>query len=151
MSARLGPVNGDASEDLNFAFTLNADRNAVTVLAPNRVTRMYSSVYVPVPVALSDHAPDEWKSNNPTDHNVEFEIYANGSATAEAPLRKLRKFMRKDRRTGEPPDLIFTLNGSDVHTVRIHRMTVAPTLWSATQDEQRVKVTLTLRSLDWEI
>src|SRR6185369_9314115 len=102
-----------------------------------------------VPIALSDHTPREFKANNATDLTVEFEIVGDGQRDVETSLAKLRKFMRKDRRTGEPPDMVFVM-GQKQWVVRIDRMTQQPRLWNPNTGEQRVHVSLQMHTVEWE-
>ena len=144
--AKIGLLNNKSSSD-DFVFDFSLNRDATTRLAPHHQRRSYSNVYVPVPLALSHHAPDEWKANNPIEFGIEFEIVGDGQRNVTADLNKLRKFMRKDKRTGEPPDLVFE-TGSVFWKVRIHRMDVTPVLWNEKGEEQRVKVSLTMRTTE---
>jgi hypothetical protein len=145
--ARLGPLQGEPGSDFIFDFDLK--KNAITHLAPNMFRRTYAATYAPVPIALSDHAPREFRSNNATDLSIEFEIVGDGQRDVETSLAKLRKFMRKDRRTGEPPDLVFVM-GQKQWTVRIDRMEHTPKLWNPTTNEQRVHVAMQMHTLEWE-
>jgi hypothetical protein len=145
--ARLGPLQGEPGGDFIFHFDLQ--KNAVTHLAPNQFQRVYSSTYAPVPIALSDHTPREFKATNATDLTVEFEIVGDGQRDVETSLAKLRKYMRKDRRTGEPPIMVFVM-GQKQWTVRIDRMTMQPRLWNANTGEQRVHVSLQMHTVEWE-
>lgn len=147
-NARLVPldINSPLKE---YIFGFTAQRNVANRLAPNHVSRRYSNTYVSVPIALADHVPEEWKSTNATVLNVEFEIYGDGQASIDAEERILRKFMRKERRTGEPPDLLFQM-GSKVWKCRLHDMTVTVTLWNEQTDEQRAKVVLMLHTIGHE-
>lgn len=145
--ARLGPLQGEPGSDFIFHFDLQ--KNAITHLAPNQFSRTYSSTYAPVPIALSDHTPREFKSTNATDMTVEFEIVGDGQRDVETSLAKLRKFMRKDRRTGEPPIMVFVM-GQKQWTVRIDRMVHQPRLWNPSTGEQRVHVSLQMHTEEWE-
>jgi hypothetical protein len=145
--ARLGPLQGEPGSDFIFHFDLQ--KNAITHLAPNQFSRTYSSTYAPVPIALSDHTPREFKSTNATDMTVEFEIVGDGQRDVETSLAKLRKFMRKDRRTGEPPIMVFFM-GQKQWTVRIDRMVHQPRLWNPSTGEQRVHVSLQMHTEEWE-
>lgn len=147
--ARIGPVNGKASDDFLFQFKLSTDRNGVAALAPNRIQRNFAAVYAPVPTAFGDQNPEEWKANSAGEITLDFEIVGNGQTAVTNTVRKLRKFMRKDRRSGEPPDLIFAI-GSQHWTVRIHRLSESPVLWNSDTDESRVKVTATLHTTSWD-
>ncbi len=145
--AKLGPVDGTSADDFIFDFSLK--NGEVTRLAPHHVRRTYSAVYAPVPVALTEHAPEEWKANNPIEIPIEFELVGTQQKDVDGELRKLRRFMKKSRKTGEPPDLLFVM-GSKRWTVRIHRMEVTPTLWNDQTNEQRAKVSLTLHTTQAE-
>ena len=145
--ARLGPLQGDPGSDFIFDFDLK--KNAITNLAPNVFRRTYGATYAPVPIALSDHSPREFRSNNATDLSIEFEIVGDGQRDVEASLAKLRKFMRKDRRTGEPPDLVFVM-GQKQWTVRIDHMEHAPKLWNPSTGAQRAHVSMQMHTLEWE-
>jgi hypothetical protein len=145
--ARLGPLQGDPGSDFIFHFDLQ--KNSITNLAPNTFRRTYGATYAPVPIALSDHAPREFRNNNATDMSIEFEVVGDGQRDVEQSLSKLRKFMRKDKRTGEPPDLVLVM-GQKSWTVRIDRMEMTPRLWNPTTNEQRVHVTLQMHTLEWE-
>jgi hypothetical protein len=145
--ARLGPLQGEPGSDFIFHFSLN--KNGITHLAPNSFRRRYASQYAEVPIALSDHAPREFKSNRATELSLEFEIVGDGQLDVEASLAKLRKFMRKDRRTGEPPDLVLVM-GKKSWTVRLDNMEHAPRLWNQDTNEQRVHVTLQMHTVEWE-
>jgi hypothetical protein len=145
--ARLGPLQGEPGSDFIFHFDLQ--KNAVTHLAPNQFQRTYSSTYAPVPIALSDHTPREFKATNATDMTVEFEIVGDGQRDVETSLAKLRKYMRKDRRTGEPPVMVFVM-GQKQWTVRIDRMVHQPRLWNQSTGEQRVHVSLQMHTVEWE-
>lgn len=145
--ARLGPLNGEPGSDFIFHFDLQKD--AITHLAPNQFQRTYASTYAPVPIALSDHSPREFKSTNATDMQIEFEIVGAGQRDVETSLAKLRKFIRKDKRTGEPPDMVFVM-GQKQWTVRIDRMVHTPKLWNPNTGEQRVHVTMQMHTVEWE-
>lgn len=145
--ARLGPLQGEPGSD--FIFNFDLQRNAISHLAPSAFTRTYSSTYAPVPIALSDHTPREFKANNATDMTIEFEIIGDGQRDVEQSLAKLRKFMRKDKRTGEPPDMVFVM-GQKQWTVRIDRMQMVPRLWNPSTGEQRVHVSLAMHTVEWE-
>jgi len=145
--ARLGPLNGEPGSDFIFHFDLQKD--SITHFAPNQFQRTYSSTYAPVPIALSDHTPREFKSTNATDMQVEFEIVGAGQRDVESSLSKLRGFMRKDKRTGEPPDMVFVM-GQKQWTVRIDRMVHQPRLWNPNTGEQRVHVTMQMHTVEWE-
>ena len=145
--ARLGPLQGEPGSDFIFHFQLQ--QNAVTHLAPNIFKRHYGATYAPVPIALSDHVPREFRSTNATELTIEFEIIAPGQQDCEPSLSKLRKFMRKDKRTGEPPDLVLVI-GKKSWSVRIETMDHTPKLWNPDTNESRVHVFMTLHTLEWE-
>lgn len=146
--ARLGPLQSEeGGADFIFHFKLNKD--GITHLAPNIFKRKYSAQYAPVPIALSDHTPQEFRANSATQLSIEFEIVADGQRDCEASLSKLRKFMRKDRRTGQPPDLLFVM-GKKQWAVRIESMDHTPRLWNPDTNEQRVHVTINMHTLEWE-
>lgn len=150
--ARLGPLQGDPGSD--FIFHFDFQQNAITNFAPNVFHRRYTATYAPVPIALSDHTPREFRATNATDLNIEFEIVGaggqkDGQKDVEASLSKLRKFMRKDKRTGEPPDLVFVM-GQKQWTVRIDSMDHTPKLWNADTNEVRVHVAMTMHTVEWE-
>jgi hypothetical protein len=102
-----------------------------------------------VPIALSDHSPREFRSTNATEISIEFEIVAPGQSDVEPSLAKLRKFMRKDRRTGEPPDLVLVM-GTKQWTVRIDNMEHTPKIWNPSTGESRVHVVLQMHTIEWE-
>lgn len=146
--ARLGPLQvNDSTQDFIFSFAQNP--NGVTQLAPNSFQRSYSANYVPVPVAQADHLPEEWKSNNPGELALEFEIIAPKQLEISKSLRKLRAFMRKDRRTGVPPTLILVM-GSRQWTCVMIRLVEHPTLWNKDTEEQRARISITLHTSAWE-
>lgn len=145
--ARLGPLHGEDGGD--FVFHFKIIKNGITHLAPNIFRRKYSAQYAPVAIALSDHAPREFKANNATELTLEFEIVADAQLDCEASLSKLRGFMRKDKRTGEPRDMILVI-GKKQWTVRIDNMDHAPRLWNPDTNEQRVHVTLAMHTVEWE-
>jgi len=147
--ARIGPVKGKASDDFLFQFKLSADRNGVAALAPNSIQRNFAAVYAPVPIAFGDQSPEEWKANNAGEITLEFEIVGNGQMSVLNTVRKLRKLMRKDSRSGEPPDLVFAI-GSQHWIVRIHRLSEKPVLWNSDTDESRTRVTVTLHTKSWD-
>lgn len=150
-TGRIGLLKPRPGGPADFSFVFAVDRSGVVNnLAPNSIERTRSATYVAVPVALSDHTPDEWKANNPTDITISFEIVGTRQISVDSELRKLRKFMsKKSGDNGEPPDLVFVL-GSKSWKVRIHRMTEKPTLWNDDANEQRVKVSVTMRTIDLE-
>jgi hypothetical protein len=145
--ARLGPLQGEPGSD--FIFHFDVQKNAVTHLAPNQFRRVYAANYAPVSIALSDHAPREFHNTNATELTIEFEIVGDGQRDVENSLAKLRKFMRKDRRTSEPPDMVFVM-GQKQWTVRIDRMEHTPRLWNPNTGEQRVHVMIQMHTLEWE-
>jgi len=145
--ARLGLLQKGSESDFTFDFALN--KNGITHLAPNVFRRTYGATYAPVPIALSDHAPREFRSNNATDLTIEFEIVGDGQMDVELSLAKLRRFMRKDPRTHEPPDLVFVM-GQKQWTVRIDHMEHTPKLWNPNTGEQRVHVSMQMHTLEWE-
>lgn len=147
--ARIGPLNGSASDDFIFQFQLSTQTGGVAQLAPHRIQRNFAAVYAPVPVAFGDQTPEEWKANSPAEITLEFEIVGNGQTAVTANLRKLRKFMRKDRRSGEPPDLVFAI-GSQHWVCRLHRLSESPVMWNPDTDETRTRVTATLHSKSWD-
>lgn len=146
-SGRLGILKGSTSDDFvwNFAY----QRDAVSQFAPHKLSRETVANYVPVPVALSDHMPEEWKGNSAVQIPIEFEIVGDKQRDVNTALRKLRKFIRKDRKTGEPPDLIFVL-GNRSWKCRLHRMHEEVVMWNQDANEQRVRVQLTLHTIEWE-
>lgn len=146
-TGRIGILKGSASDDFNFTFSYQSDQ--VSQFAPHKVSRETTANYVPVPVALADHIPEEWKGNNPVQSQIEFEVVGDRQRSVEASLRKLRKFIRKDQRSGEPPDLIFVL-GNRSWKCRMHRMHEEVILWNDQANEQRVRVQLTLHTIEWE-
>lgn len=145
--ARLGPLNLDDGEDYIFDFTQKA--NSVSQLAPNDMQRRYSAILVPVPVAQADMVPEEWKGNNPGEITFEHEIIAPRGFDVARSLRRLRKFMRKDRRTGEPPLLVFVM-GQRQWTCRMVNLLEHPKLWSEDTAEIRARVSITLHTTKWE-
>lgn len=145
--ARLGPLDPNGGED--FIFTFAQSNDFVNQLAPNQFQRSYSANYVPVPVAQSDHLPEEWKSNNPGELSLECEIIAPKQLDITRSLRRLRNFMRKDRRTGVPPLLILVM-GKRQWTCYLLRLVEHPTMWTADTEEQRAKITMTLHTAKWE-
>lgn len=146
--ARLGPLRSAAPGE-DFIFHFDLQRNSVSHLAPSAFKRVYAATYAPVPIALSDHTPREFRATSATDLQIEFDIVGDGQLDVERSLKKLRGFMRKDRRTGEPPDLIFVL-GAKQWSVRIDRMEQTPKLWNPDTGEQRVHVVLQMHTLEWE-
>ncbi len=145
-AARLSPLN-DSSNIFNFHFELQPDN--ITHLAPNVFKRRYTSNYAAVPIALSDHAPREFRANNPTELTLEFEIVGAKQLAVERSLKQLRGFLRKDRRTGEPPDMVLVI-GDKQWTVRIDTMEHVPRLWNAEANEQRVHVSMNMHTQEWE-
>lgn len=146
-SARIGLLKPDGvTSDFVFDFVVN--RDGISRLAPNSNRRVYAANYAPVPLAQSDHTPKEWKSNNPTEINVSFEIVGSGQREIDSELRKLRKFMRKTK-TGQPPDLLYVV-GKKQWSIRIERLEVTPVLWTEGADEQRVKVQLFMHTISPE-
>lgn len=145
-AARLVPLN-DPSNAFNFHFALQP--NQITHFAPNVFRRKYSANYAVVPIALSDHSPREFRANNATELSIEFEIVGDRQVDVERSLKQLRGFMRKDRRTGEPPDMVFSL-GSKQWTIRIDSMEHDPRLWNVEANEQRVRVLLQAHTTEWE-
>lgn len=144
---RIGPLDPNNGEDFFFDFAIKP--NATTRLAPKSMMRTYSALYAPSPVAVSDHIPEEWRANNSTKIQIEFEIVGTQQLDVESELRRLRKFMRKDRRTGEPIDLVLVL-GQKSWTVRIDNMAHTPTLWNENTNEQRCKVSMQFHTQRWE-
>lgn len=145
--ARLGPLAVNDGED--FIFTFVQDPNGVSQLAPNSFTRSYAANYVQVPVAQADHLPEEWKSNNPGELALDCEIVGGKQLDIARSLRRLRKYMRKDRRTGEPPYLVLVV-GQRQWTCRLVRLTEHPVLWNADTAEIRAKISMTLHTTKWE-
>jgi hypothetical protein len=145
--ARLGPLNIDDGEDYIFVFAQSA--NAVSQLAPNDMQRRYSAILVPVPIAQADHLPEEWKGNNPGEITFEHEIIAPKNLDISRSLRRLRKFMRKDRRTGEPPLLVFVM-GQRQWTCRMVSLLEHPKLWSEDTAELRARISITRHTTKWE-
>lgn len=147
--ARLGPLNVNDGEDYIFDFTQRA--TGVTQLAPKEMQRRYSAILVMVPVANADMVPEEWKGNNPGEITFEHEIVATRGSDNTRSLRRLRKFMRKDRRTGEPPLLVFVM-GQQQWTCRMVNMTnnVSPGGWNEDTAEIRTRVSITLHTTKWE-
>lgn len=145
--ARLGPLAVDDGED--FIFTFTQDPNGVSQLAPNSFQRTHTANYVPVPVAQADHVPEEWKSNNPGELSLECEIIGAKNSDVVRSLRRLRSFMRKDRRTGVPPLLVLVL-GQRQWTCVLVRLVEHPVLWSPDTAETRVKISMTLHTAKWE-
>lgn len=144
---RIAPLDTRSGlETLYFRFSLPITPNdgAVT-LAPHSFRRTYAANYVPVQVALSSHLPEEWRSNAPVVMPIEFEVISQKKQTIDGELRKLRRMMKKDARTGEPPDLVFVM-GVKQWTVRIFTMDVTPTVWNQQLDEVRARVTLTFHT-----
>jgi hypothetical protein len=147
-AARIKPINASSTVE-DFIFDFAVRRGGITRLAPKTIRRTYSALYVDVPLALADHSPKEWKANAPIDIPIEFEIVGEQQNGVDTELRKLRKFMRKDRRTGEPPDLLLII-GTKQWTVRLNRMEVQPVLWNENTEEQRVKVQLNFHTTEQE-
>lgn len=146
--ARLGPLQSGAPGS-DFIFHFELQKNQTTHLAPSVFRRKYAAQYSLVPIAQSDHMPREFRSTSATDITIEFEIVGAGQKDVEASLAKLRKFMRKDKRTGEPPDLLFVM-GQKSWPVRIDSMDHVPRLWNPDTNELRVHVVMTMHTLSWE-
>lgn len=147
--AKLGPVNGTSADDI--IFTLN----------PNKVRRTHAPRYALIPVALADFGPAsvplsaagakpfEWTGNSPEEIRIEFLVWEGGPDGAdevEDTLRRLDKFMLKDGRTGEPPDLVFTF-GHRHDVVRIHEKDVEEQLWTWDLRVEKAQVSLVMKAI----
>lgn len=146
--AYLGLAKRDKATD-DFVFDFELKRRGVTHLAPNVFSRDYSATYSPVPIAQSDHTPREFRATNAADISIEFMIVGDGQLDVEASLSKLRRFMRKDKRTGQPPNLILVM-GKKSWLVQIDKMKHTPKLWNSEINEQQVHVSIQFHTVEWE-
>jgi hypothetical protein len=147
-TAYLGLAQTDkASED--FIFHSAIQSGAPTHFLSPDFKRKHSTAYTVVPIAQSDHTPREFRANNAGELSVNIEIFGDRNIDVEPSLAKLRGYMRKDKRTGEPPDLVLVV-GKKSWTVRIDSIEFSPKLWNDKLDEQRVHVALQLHTVAWE-
>lgn len=143
--ARLGPVQGNATDDFIFP------------LAPRRMPWNGDAMYVPIPVALADFSPNapasnpppvSWNRNQPERISLEFllvdskSLTGSGSDDIEAEIKKLQDFRFKKAGGREPPDLYYQF-GRQVDRVRIEKLSIDPTLWSS--DGRRQTATCSLQ------
>lgn len=151
LDASLGKLQREPGTDITFiSYIPNTAKKGVFNLAPSVFRRRYTTTYAPVAIALSEHTPREFRSINAADLNIEFDVVGlSNEDDVDITLAKLRKFIRKDKRTGEPPDLVFQV-GPKSWTVRIDTMEIGPKLWNKDGGEQRVHVTLQMHTIEWE-
>lgn len=140
-------VLDDPNTDFPFHFTLQA--NNISHLAPNVFKRRNLTNYATTGVALSALQPREFRAISAVELTIEFEIVGAGQLSVVPSLRKLYKLAAKDRRTGEPPDVIFEL-GSRSWVVRIDSIEEVPRLWNNNADEQRVHIVMQMHTVQKE-
>ena len=154
--ARLGPVSGTSNDDLIFE------------LNPERVRRTVAERYADSPVAGADYASDyqgpapfQWIANRPEEIRIEFWLIprflirkdANRALTTALQIddvmeemAKIDGWRKRDRSTGEPPDLVFTM-GPRSDRVRIFEREYDEKLYTPDLRVQQCQVSLTMRAV----
>lgn len=134
-------IAADFESDLELQFDLN----------PRSIERAYTSRYADVPLARHDGNPNElgqlseWSGNGADKLTIDFALYrTDNDKDVEAELTKIDRMRRKDRRTGEPPDMIFVF-GQVSDAVRVEAVNLSEKLWSEDGRRQHVDVRMTMR------
>ncbi len=130
-------------EDLKFA------------LNPAEVRYSYSTQYAQSLASLTDYGgsyngprPLEWVRNPPDQITFELVLYADSPDKADAvedDIKKLRGFMRKEARSGEPPDLIFRYGAQPLVKCRLVKLGLIPVLMTEDLKMQHAKASIELQ------
>lgn len=146
----------------------NPDDELIFPLNPDEVQRSHGPRYAEAPIAGADYSPVfapgvpppfQWISNRAEEIRIGFLLvpslvmtvvtssfgFGSQDLDVETELAKLDRFMRRDGKTGEPPDLVFTF-GDRIDRVRIWSKDVVEKLWTAQLKVQKAQVHLTLRA-----
>lgn len=144
-SGELYPVNNRAD---GIVFQLNPE-----TISRSRVPRYADAIAAAADYwqAYNGPSPLQWVNNPPEAISFELLLYAQGTATVEADLAKLRKMMSKASRnprgqSPEPPDLIFKY-GNRSDTVKITHHQVTEERHTARLEVQQARVKLELKTV----
>lgn len=139
---RLGFLNGNRDDDLVMQYNpTKRDLNRNATYANNQ------AALADFPNTLAKQQPAiEWIRNEAEEMDVELFFSYRGDKDCERELQKLDDFMRPNRTTGKPSDLIFVA-GTRSDRVRIMGKRVTEELYTPTGRVQQARVRLTLKCL----
>lgn len=124
-AGRLGPFRGSSDEDLVFQFN------------PSSIDSEETPQYAANMAALTDYGdpnysgppPSQWVRNPPEMLSLELLLHETGDRDVERSLQRIDGFLRKDARSGEPRDLVFSFGRRHLR-VRIRSKRVHATLYT---------------------
>lgn len=141
----LRPASGGTPGD-QIVFRLN----------PEKTSEEHGANYAEVGIAGADWRtggagypqPVEWTRNRPSRKDADLLLYSAPQHEGQSPdiereLAQLEAFLKKDRATGEPPDLIYQ-EGKRYDVVRLERITVDPLLYTPDLRRTQARVRLAM-------